>query len=693
MPGMRPRLFTPPTTWDTTYQQEYLWVVTKSAATFLATTIASGSNGATLPQATINVASTTGFPTKGAIQIFNGGVLLATVNYTGTSGGNQFTGCTGGTGTLATGQVVTWAGNGGNDWQEQRQTIGGNGAWEDNTDGRQGTATTCPIYPAIPGYQLPNATICLAFVHYDGFLIGFPAQQWLIDVFVPQSSSGTNTSTIQFGDTGSTTLGSNANAAVVVPNATPLTNGLVSAAVPAGVQPGGSSNQSWGGTKKFTTYYTPGGATNNFPAAVLASNSAQLGELDATVWGGAGLVIAIDTAGAATDSGFYPTGLLGFAGVFNSFLGTAASAFPDGTILHPHVIYARQATGGHPTSWEQPATTGGPVAGGIVLLYDPDGCGIDIVPQVAPNASGSLLPARWGCWEATNNNAGPGPTSYTRQRGSYGQLQVTVAGTTYNVKLAADTYSGDGGGNAYVYGGIVAGATETSTGSGGSGTGSGGGGGTISRTNLGTGSGSGTGDITVTLSGLTVPTGVLLVVQVGYVDSTSTLGGITAKWNGLTLSGTGYSPTQACGGGLFGKAGEQCLAITSGATASLTVTTVGATTPLLLVSVEYVSGLAFEAASTQHSSASGAGTTPDTGSAGPATHPNQYVEGCFLVITGSAIAWTNSFTSGAQDVTASLSGTSFTLTEGYRILSSTIATDAALTHTYTDWTGVQQGFV
>ena len=69
------------------------------------TTIASGSNGASLPQATIDVASVTGFATAGTliVQTTNG---YTTVAYTGVSGGNSFTGCSGGTGSLITGGLV-----------------------------------------------------------------------------------------------------------------------------------------------------------------------------------------------------------------------------------------------------------------------------------------------------------------------------------------------------------------------------------------------------------------------------------------------------------------------------------------------------------------------------------------------------------------------------------------------------------
>jgi hypothetical protein len=66
--------------------------------------VAAGSNGAVLPQATINVNSTTGFPASGNIVIsLVGGFTF--VAYTGITG-TTFTGCTGGTGTLATSQLI-----------------------------------------------------------------------------------------------------------------------------------------------------------------------------------------------------------------------------------------------------------------------------------------------------------------------------------------------------------------------------------------------------------------------------------------------------------------------------------------------------------------------------------------------------------------------------------------------------------
>jgi hypothetical protein len=74
------------------------------------TTIAAGSNGLSFPQATINVASTAGLPAAGLIMVYTGGGgstgIPQQIFYTGLSGGNQLTGCTGGSGQMTTGALV-----------------------------------------------------------------------------------------------------------------------------------------------------------------------------------------------------------------------------------------------------------------------------------------------------------------------------------------------------------------------------------------------------------------------------------------------------------------------------------------------------------------------------------------------------------------------------------------------------------
>lgn len=73
-----------------------------------ATTIAAGSDGQTLPQATINVVTTApapAFPGSGTIFVVTDAGIQK-VAYGGTAGGNSFTSCTGGTGTMHTGGAV-----------------------------------------------------------------------------------------------------------------------------------------------------------------------------------------------------------------------------------------------------------------------------------------------------------------------------------------------------------------------------------------------------------------------------------------------------------------------------------------------------------------------------------------------------------------------------------------------------------
>jgi hypothetical protein len=70
------------------------------------TTVAVASDGVTLPTATINVASTTGFASSGSIAVATGGGAFTIITHRGVTG-TSFTSCTGGVGILATGQAVT----------------------------------------------------------------------------------------------------------------------------------------------------------------------------------------------------------------------------------------------------------------------------------------------------------------------------------------------------------------------------------------------------------------------------------------------------------------------------------------------------------------------------------------------------------------------------------------------------------
>lgn len=66
------------------------------------TTIAAGSNGMTLPQATISLASTTGLPPSGGVMEITTSAGVQIVEFSGVAG-STITGCTGGSGTMSTG--------------------------------------------------------------------------------------------------------------------------------------------------------------------------------------------------------------------------------------------------------------------------------------------------------------------------------------------------------------------------------------------------------------------------------------------------------------------------------------------------------------------------------------------------------------------------------------------------------------
>jgi hypothetical protein len=86
---------------------EVMWKLAAAGDT-TSTTISSGSNGQSLPQSTINVASVTGLYAPGtfAVTTSNGVQSVTCTN----AGGTTLTGCTGGTGTMSTGNAVTQTG-------------------------------------------------------------------------------------------------------------------------------------------------------------------------------------------------------------------------------------------------------------------------------------------------------------------------------------------------------------------------------------------------------------------------------------------------------------------------------------------------------------------------------------------------------------------------------------------------------
>lgn len=88
-------------------------ILSGGSGSILYATVAAGSNNITLPAGTINVNSTSGFPTSGSFGIevvVNSSITYTSVNYTNINS-TQFLGCTGGTGTIFTGYQIGASGS------------------------------------------------------------------------------------------------------------------------------------------------------------------------------------------------------------------------------------------------------------------------------------------------------------------------------------------------------------------------------------------------------------------------------------------------------------------------------------------------------------------------------------------------------------------------------------------------------
>lgn len=96
-----PKMATPHTSLQT-YPSSIQQALNRSQANS-ANSIAVASNGAILPQSTIHLSSVTGLPATGGIIYLP---ALSTFVVYGATSGNDLTGCTGGAGTLVTGQTV-----------------------------------------------------------------------------------------------------------------------------------------------------------------------------------------------------------------------------------------------------------------------------------------------------------------------------------------------------------------------------------------------------------------------------------------------------------------------------------------------------------------------------------------------------------------------------------------------------------
>jgi len=91
----------------------------------------------------------------------------------------------------------------------------------------------------------------------------------------------------------------------------------------------------------------------------------------------------------------------------------------------------------------------------------------------------------------------------------------------------------------------------------------------------------------------------------------------------------------------------------------------------------YIGGLATNAFD-KSAGADGSFSLPDTGFTPTTSVAAEYAGAVFAYVTPGGGTWQNGFASGGQDQSGTLSAVTFQFTEGYRILSSTVAVDAAL---------------
>jgi hypothetical protein len=147
----------------------------------------------------INVSSTSSFSASGYVSILTAANGWQTVNYTGTSGGNQLTGCTGGTGTWVSGTPVA------------QTTIGATTIGLDTVDAwivLSGPQTQkIPISAAPTGTPLRGETITQATSSAEGELMGYVwdsvgSSGWM--AVLPHTGTFDNTHTITGSTSGAT---------------------------------------------------------------------------------------------------------------------------------------------------------------------------------------------------------------------------------------------------------------------------------------------------------------------------------------------------------------------------------------------------------------------------------------------------------------------------------------------------------
>ena len=201
-----------------------------------------------------------------------------------------------------------------------------------------------------------------------------------------------------------------------------------------------------------------------------------------------------------------------------------------------------------------------------------------------------------------------------------------------------------------------------------------GGGGLISRSSLGIVGGNGD----QTIHGVTVTAGTLLVVMVGTDDVLS--GGDLSSSGFVYFAGTPVIAREVVGTGAVSCI-IYSLFVSSTTTGDIQVVT-GAPTavPVLMAAVE-VMGLTTGAVDKGHDATDSSGTTnPDSGATTATTVASEYAQSVtFMVGAGISGNWSGGFGNGQSTSMMSGGGTTYTLNEGFDVLTSTGTVDAVFT--------------
>lgn len=203
----------------------------------------------------------------------------------------------------------------------------------------------------------------------------------------------------------------------------------------------------------------------------------------------------------------------------------------------------------------------------------------------------------------------------------------------------------------------------------------------LARKALGTALGPGTSSLT--LPGISLAPGSLLVVVAGVLGSSDP---VTLTFRGVVLVPQGRAVVPV-GSPLAGSVSVFSDWVSGGKVGDLVLHPAGGNVATLTLQAAQVSGLPLRAPLTQAAAAQGLGTFPDTGAAGvPLMVPN-YAQAAFALAALAGWSWAGGFASGGQDQTPSLGGVAAGVTEGYRLSGGLDAPRATLAASAPGWAG------